>query len=159
MDATFLNWLRLKMPDQAHFLAALAVLDMATLATEVQALARTLPPVQLHDLCVEANRISRNPNFRADVRNIRANTRSPSKYKFKPEDLPQVKTTTPAYRNTTGEVTFQQTPYILPADQVRAWRVRRGTDPEAQKDRWNPRPERANAYDRTKLRPHKARFS
>jgi hypothetical protein len=136
------------------------VMDKAALQAEISALERNTPLCQLHDLCLQASRLSKMPEFIGHLRQIlnKAKVTRKSRMKIHPRDLPQARLTTQAHRNDAGELTFQETPYHAKSKDIVAWREKRGTDPEAQKDRWNPRPVRANAYDRAKMQPHKQRF-
>lgn len=161
MTPTLSDRLRVLMHDQVSFLASLAILDKASLQREISALERNTPYSELHDLCLEASRKSRMPEFVAHVRTLVDKTtpvQRKSRMKITVHDLPQSRLTIQAYRDGSGECTFQETPYHAKSTDVIARREKRGTDPEALKDRWDPRPMRANHYDRAKMQPHKRRY-
>lgn len=161
MQPSLSERLRVLTHDQVEYLAALAVMDKTALRTEISSLERTTPYSQLHDWCLEANRKSRSPQFVAHVRALVDKTAPVirrSRMRIDESDLPQARMTVQAYRGPDGECTFQETPYHAKSTDVIAWREKRGTDPEAQKDRWDPRPMRANHYDRAKMQPHKRRY-
>lgn len=162
MHISAIDRLRVLMPDQVRFLAALAILNKTALSQEIESLKKTVPLTDLHELCVSAARMSRIPPFVDHVRYLvqvqaQALPRV-SRMRFSPGDGPQARLTVQGHRNAQGEISFQETPFCAKAEDIKAWREKKGTNPEAQKDRWGPRPIRANPYDQAKLQPHKRRY-
>lgn len=157
-----IDTLRLITSSQVELVAALYLTNKTLCAAFLTSLRATIRPMDLHQLIRDANVKAHNPVFKSEFYyKLHKTTPVPvfkSKFKLGQNDLPSQRVTTPAYTDALGNTSFQATPYCAKSTDTEEWRRKRGTDPEANRERWAPRPTRPNPYDRAKMHPHKPRL-